>query len=69
MPSAVIQSFDYRPERRELLVTFTTGRRYLYSQVPPELAEAFRLALSKGRFFNLRIRDDYDYRELGPEVT
>ena len=64
MPSSVIRSFEYRGESGELEITFTTGRRYLYSGIPPELAEAFRLALSKGRFFNLRIRDRYDYREL-----
>jgi hypothetical protein len=69
MPSTVIQSFDYRAERRELLVTFTTGRRYLYLGVPPEKAEAMRSAFSKGRYFNAQIRPCYPYRELGPEVT
>ena len=69
MPSTVIQAFDYRPERRELRVTFTTGRRYLYLGVPPETVEAMRSSLSKGRYFNTRIRPYYPYRELGPEVS
>ena len=34
MPSTVIRRFDYGPERRELEMIFTTGRRYLYSGVP-----------------------------------
>ena len=64
VPSTVIRSFYYRPETRELEVLFTTGRRYLYSDVPPEEVERFRSAFSKGRYFNAHIRDEYAYREL-----
>jgi len=69
MPSTVIRSFDYRPERRELLVTFTTGRRYLYLDVPAAEVDALRSAFAKGRYFNRRIRPRYPYRELSSEVT
>jgi len=68
MPSTVIRSFSYQPERRELEVTFVTGRIYLYREVPPEEADAFRAAFSKGRYFNFYIRDRYDYRELTVEL-
>jgi lysyl-tRNA synthetase class 2 len=64
MPSTVIRRFDYRPETAELEVLFTTGRRYLYRDVPPAIAGAFRAAFSKGRYFNAHIRDAYDYSEL-----
>lgn len=64
MPSTVIRRFDYLPERRELLVEFVTGHRYLYSGVPPQAAEAFRSAFAKGSHFNRRIRDHYPCREL-----
>jgi hypothetical protein len=64
MPSTVIRRFEYRPETQELEVLFTTGRRYLYEDVPREAADAFRAAFSKGRHFNARIRDRYRYREL-----
>ena len=64
MPSTVIRRFDYRPDRRELLVEFVTGRCYLYSDVPLAEAEAMRSAFSKGRHFNLNIRDRYPCREL-----
>ena len=64
MPSLVIKRFDYRPEARELEVLFVSGRRYLYSDVPPEEAQAFRAAFSKGSHFNRRIRDHYPCREL-----
>ena len=63
MPSTIIRSFDYRPEREELEVLFTTGRRYLYREVPAEAAAAFRAAFAKGRHFNAHIRGRYAYVE------
>jgi hypothetical protein len=63
MPSTIIRRFDYRPETRELVVLFTTGRLYVYRDVPPETAEAFRGAFAKGRYFNARIRGRYSYEE------
>ena len=66
MPSTVIKRFDYRPETHELEVLFVTGRRYLYADVPPGAAEAFRAAFAKGVHFNRHIRDHYPCRELVP---
>jgi hypothetical protein len=63
MPSTVIRSIAYRPEARELDVLFTTGRRYLFHDVPPEAAEAFSQARIKGRHFNSRIRGRYPFTE------
>jgi len=68
MPSTIIRSFSYRPETRELDVLFTTGRRYVYREVPPAPATAFRAAFSKGRHFNARIRGHYPYEEREPEA-
>ena len=67
MPSTIIRSFDYRPDARELDILFTTGRRYVYSDVPPDAAAAFRAAFSKGRHFNARIRGRYPYVEQPAE--
>lgn len=64
MPSTVIRRFDYDPDRKELEVLFTTGRRYVYARVSPEEVERFRAAFSKGRYFNAHIRDAYACREL-----
>lgn len=69
MPSTVIRSFDYRPEARELEVTFVTGRRYLYLQVPAEAAAALASAFAKGRHFNAHIRDRYPFREMQPAAA
>lgn len=66
MPSTIIRAFDYRTASCELDVLFTTGRRYVYRDVPPEAAEAFRRAFSKGRHFNARIRGRYPYEEREP---
>ena len=63
MPSTVIRSIEYRSEARELEIAFTTGRRYVYNDVPPEAAEAFRSARIKGRHFNSRIRGRYAFTE------
>jgi hypothetical protein len=64
MPSTVIRRFDYAAERRELVIEFTTGRRYVYSEVPEEEVKRMRGAFAKGRYFNARIRDRYKAREI-----
>jgi hypothetical protein len=63
MPSTVIRTIAYRPEVQELDVEFTTGRCYLFHDVPPEAAEAFRAARIKGRHFYARIRGRYRFTE------
>lgn len=64
MPSTAIRHLSYSPATREMRVTFTSGRRYVYAQVPPEVHTAFCTAPSRGAFFNHRIRDRFVYREL-----
>ncbi|HVU31085.1 MAG TPA: KTSC domain-containing protein [Sphingomicrobium sp.] len=67
MPSSVIRRFAYCPDSSELWVEFTTGRRYVYSGVPREVADTFRSAFAKGIYFNTRIRDRFPYREINHE--
>jgi lysyl-tRNA synthetase class 2 len=66
MPSSVISSFTYEPERRRLVVTFVTGRVYEYADVPAREAANFRASFSKGVFFNEHIRDRYRCHEITP---
>jgi lysyl-tRNA synthetase class 2 len=66
MPSSVIYSFTYDPQRRRLVVTFVTGRVYEYADVPPHIVSNLRASFSKGVFFNGHIRDRYPYREITP---
>ncbi|UWU90351.1 KTSC domain-containing protein [Bradyrhizobium sp. CB1015] len=67
MPASVIRFFRYAPEKRELKVTFVSGRLYVYEDVPPEVAAAFEDARAKGTFFNREIRDRYVYRDATRE--
>jgi lysyl-tRNA synthetase class 2 len=69
MPSTVIRAARYDPDREVLDIVFTTGRRYLYLCVPPDEADRFAAALSKGRYFNAHIRDRYDFTEVTPPET
>lgn len=64
MPSTVIRRFDYRPDAGELEITFTTGRRYLYLNVPEDAVQRLRSAFAKGVHFNRYIRNHYPCREL-----
>ena len=67
MPSSVIRRFVYDEMESNLWVEFTTGRRYVYSNVPDEVASAFRSAFAKGVYFNTRIRDRFPHREVTHE--
>jgi hypothetical protein len=61
MPSTVIRSFHYLADRRELEVTFCSGRIYAYLDVPLDVAKAMRAAVSKGEFFNAHVRDAFTF--------
>lgn len=61
MPSTVIRSFDYDPASHRLDVQFVSGKRYSYHDVPANVAEGMRRAISKGSYFNRRIRDAYRF--------
>lgn len=67
MPSSVIRRFVYDQNECELWVEFTTGRKYVYSNIPEEVASAFRCAFAKGIYFNTRIRDRFPHREVTHE--
>jgi hypothetical protein len=62
--SEVIEDIDYDPVSRDMRVALTTGRVYVYFNVPAEEYEAFRAAASLGRYFNANIRDQYEFREV-----
>jgi hypothetical protein len=63
MPSTVIRSFQYDEASYSLLITFQSGRRYRYLDVPAKTVDELRAASSKGRFFNTSIRGQFAYRE------
>ena len=61
MPSTVIRSFAYDADTAQLRITFQTGRRYVYTQVPPELVVEMTAARVKGEFFNAHIRGQFSF--------
>lgn len=63
MPSSVIRSYQYDEAERRLEIEFVSGRRYSYLDVPVEEVAAMQRTISKGGFFNRRIRDRYDFVE------
>ena len=67
MPSTVIRRFVYDETEQNLWVEFTTGRKYVYSGVPEDVASTLRTAFAKGVYFNTRIRDKYPHREVTHE--
>jgi KTSC domain len=68
MPSTLIADIEYDPKSERLTITFVTGRIYEYVDVPTEVAASFQSAFSKGTFFNIYIRDRYDFREITPAL-
>jgi len=64
MPSTAIRAHAYDDRTRQLTITFVSGRRYVYDEVPKAVYTAFTRADSLGGFFNSKIRDHYRYREI-----
>ena len=69
MTSSAISGAWYLPNRRQLDLMFTSGRRYRYADVPPEIATGFAEAASKGRFYNAEIRDKYAFTEVDADLS
>jgi len=64
MPSSVIRRWDYDEAEHRLSITFVSGKRYAYHQVPERVAAGMRQAISKGSYFNRRIRDHFAFTQL-----
>jgi hypothetical protein len=61
MLSSVIRDFAYDPVAHRLDVLFNSGNRYSYFDVPERLFHGMARAISKGSFFNHRIRSRFRY--------
>lgn len=66
MPSSVIRAFRYRPDEAALEITFVSGRRYRYLDVPQQVYEDMRSSFSKGDYFNRHIRDRFAFKRIPP---
>jgi hypothetical protein len=63
-----IRDAAYVPERRELRITFTSGRTFAYGGVPQGLYDAFMQSPSRTAFFNIAIRGRFQFREIEPQT-
>jgi KTSC domain-containing protein len=65
MPSTAISRIVYELDRQTLNVWFReSGELYRYYDVPPRVYDAFRKAMSRGRFFNRHIKDRYPFQHM-----
>ncbi|MES1201621.1 MAG: KTSC domain-containing protein [Pseudomonadota bacterium] len=64
MPSSALQRYLYDAATSELIVTFPSGKSYVYEDVPADVYAALCAAESKGGYFNAHIRDEYYMREM-----
>jgi len=59
--SSMIVSVEYDRAARELLILFTSGKTYAYSDVPQTVYRGLLKAQSKGRYFLDCIEGQYSY--------
>lgn len=64
LESSVIDAARYRSDIEQLDIRFTNGHIYRYSDVPGAIMRRLIEAESAGEYFNLAIRDSYEYEQL-----
>jgi len=64
--SAGIRDAVYLADRRELRITFKSGRAFAYVDVPQAIYDAFVASPARGAFFNIAIRGRFQFHELSP---
>lgn len=64
MASSVVRRIVYDATKAELVIELTSGKTYVYEEVPRETYDAFLAAPSKGAFYNAQIRDEFYFRPL-----
>lgn len=60
--SSNVSEVGYDPEKKELYITWTKGKRSIYSGVPEELAVDLTNASSVGSMLNTEIKPYYGHR-------
>ena len=62
--SSVIRDIHYDEDEATLDIAFTSGTTYRYQHVPVEVYVDFIEAVSRGAFFNDRIKGAFNYVEV-----
>jgi hypothetical protein len=63
--SSNLSAIGYDSLSRTLAVRFNRGHIYHYFDVPPEIFEGLRSALSKGEYFHAHIRNVFPFEQIG----
>ncbi len=65
LQSTALESVVYDATAHRLRATFrTSGKTYVYEDVPQEIYDSLLFADSIGAFFNTHIRDRFPFHEL-----
>jgi len=64
MPSTVISSTTYNPQKKILRVIFLSGAVYDYLDVPQKVYDNMLKAFSKGTFLNGHIKQKYVFKKI-----
>ena len=62
--SSVVKALFYNDETQELTVEFKSGSKYRYDNVDQEEFDSFAKAVSKGKYFNKNVKNNYDYEKV-----
>ena len=62
--SECVRSLSYDPEREQMTVEFHKRGTYTYFGVEPWAFAEFNGAGSRGTYFNLYVRDKYEYERI-----
>ena len=60
--SSNVSTVGYDPETLDLTITWTNGKRSIYSGVPAELADQLAVASSVGSMLNAEVKPYYAHR-------
>ena len=60
--SSNVSTVGYDPETKDLTITWTKGKRSIYSNVPEELAEQLANAPSVGSMLNSEVKPYFQHR-------
>lgn len=64
LDSSAIDAARYRSDMEQLDIRFTNGHIYRYAEVPGAVMRRLIEAESAGEYFNVAIRDSYEYEQL-----
>lgn len=62
--SSMVSEVGWNDETKELLITWATGKKGAYADVPEEVAVRLSNAASVGEMINAEIKPNFKYRRL-----